>query len=714
MTASSFRVGKGDVFLIDDLRYKPTLLDRLGIELQAEKSGRPLRYSHVELTNLFFQRRLRVERAQCEALPENLSRNLLRPLEAFPAKDQVEALRRHDYMMVCETAFGNRTAPRTPKGYARIAWTAAGLRRRAAAKETGRWPAAPREIVGGSTLREWHRRWIKAGRLPAALVPLHGDKGDRTKKVDAEAFKIVANMVEDLWLTEERMPLRKVHEVIEARIEQRNDEVRKVDRRAKCLGIPSESTVWRWIWDNVDDYETCLKREGRAAAELRFQQVNRGPRPTRPLQIVEIDHTLLDIMLIKDPIEHKNDRRKGLARAWLTLAICKTTRMIVGFHIGFENPSYRSVMRCLRMGAWKKDDVLDQLDERWKTEEEWPVYGIPETVVVDNGKDFHSNSLRAAAAHLGFELRYTPSRKPKLKGTVERFFGEVARDFLAFLPGKTFASIHERGDNKPALTANLQIGDIRQAFAFWLVDIYQRRPHRGLFRQCPIDAWRNLEGYSVKLPQSAADIELSLAPVVDRTIQKYGVEHMGLLYQSRELSDLRKTQRSKLWSIKLLPEDLSRIHVLDEANNRWLEVPCNDTALTTGLTADDWKLIMEDAKQHTRRGEKVRTSEFKKSRDRLIKAGIEFGAGRKDRWSDADREWFFEEQTKVVGSVGVEPGEDNVAPDDQKRRTASATVEKPPAIFAESETEESPARNGSTGTRIRKKASYHEDANNDD
>jgi putative transposase len=46
--------------------------------------------------------------------------------------------------------------------------------------------------------------------------------------------------------------------------------------------------------------ERTKAREGVVAAGNQFRQVKTGLRPERPLQIVQIDHTKVDIMLVDD------------------------------------------------------------------------------------------------------------------------------------------------------------------------------------------------------------------------------------------------------------------------------------------------------------------------------------------------------------------------------------------------------------------------------
>lgn len=75
---------------------------------------------------------------------------------------------------------------------------------------------------------------------------------------------------------------------------------------------------------------TVRKREGAGVARDRFSPVKKGPAPKRPLELVEIDHAVADIMIV-DEVE-----RRSSGRPWLTLVIDVATRMIFGFHLSLD------------------------------------------------------------------------------------------------------------------------------------------------------------------------------------------------------------------------------------------------------------------------------------------------------------------------------------------------------------------------------------------
>jgi putative transposase len=92
-----------------------------------------------------------------------------------------------------------------------------------------------------------------------------------------------------------------------------------------------------------------LKREGRKAARDRFAAVKTEfPGADAPLAVVQIDHTLLDIIVLDE------EMRLPIGRPWLTLAIDVFSRMVFGYHLSLDAPSSFAVGLCLCHGMLDK------------------------------------------------------------------------------------------------------------------------------------------------------------------------------------------------------------------------------------------------------------------------------------------------------------------------------------------------------------------------
>lgn len=90
----------------------------------------------------------------------------------------------------------------------------------------------------------------------------------------------------------------------------------------------------------------------------------------RPLDVVQIDHTPIDIVVVDDLY------REPLGKPYLTLATDVATRCILGFVISFVPPSAGTVSRCMTLIVSPKAAWLKQLG----VVGDWPMAGLPKTL----------------------------------------------------------------------------------------------------------------------------------------------------------------------------------------------------------------------------------------------------------------------------------------------------------------------------------------------
>ncbi|WP_429102384.1 hypothetical protein [Aeromonas rivipollensis] len=119
-------------------------------------------------------------------------------------------------------------------------------------------------------------------------------------------------------------------------------------------------------------------------ADVEFMTISSHIPPSCVMERVEIDHTPLDLILLDD------DLLVPLGRPCLTLLIDSYSHCVVGFNLSFNQPGYESVRNALLNSIPPKNYVKDKYPS---VEHEWPCYGKPATLVVDNGVEFWSKSL---------------------------------------------------------------------------------------------------------------------------------------------------------------------------------------------------------------------------------------------------------------------------------------------------------------------------------
>ena len=679
MNAPSFRLAANDALIIDRrlMRVVGRNPDR-GLRLKRTSDGEVRDYSNEELLALYFQRRLTIERAGEAALSPSRRETLERAYDSFDKRWVEEMLRRHEYVVACDRYFTRmkgdpRFAQRPESGYQKIAdivWRYRVLRARREAGPRAKISSSE-AVVAGATLRSWRRQWIAADRNLLALMPLHYKKGPRgPKTITGLVAQTIEREVRERWLTLERAPLTLVYDDILKRFA----EMRDTGLLAPNEPNPSEMAVRRWIKANIGFYEQTAAREGRKAADAKVRASLPGPENNIPLRLVEIDHTKLDIFLVEPKDAKRRYGQKAETkprRPWLTTAIDAATRMIVGFNVADEAPSWTSVMMTLRMAILPKDasDV--------EAKSPWPVVGVPEIVKLDNGREFHSTSLRAAAAHLGIELRYCRPGSPNLKGKIERFFGAVARDFCPPFPGQSFPNPQVRGDYRAELEARMTLEQARQLFKLWVVDVYHNRRHSGLLGKTPLQRWEELAAFGVRLPPKAEDLVALIGLVVPRQIRRTGVQYLGLRYFSKAVDALRLAagERSRPWSIKIDPEDLSCVYVLDEVKGRWLVAKCLHPDWVEKLTIKMWRQTCEETRAMTPAKEQVRLATLLRARDKILAEAENMGARPSVDLSPDDRRLFEAERDPPIFAVAREADRDSPA---RKRSPKSKTAKGAP------------------------------------
>lgn len=376
-----------------------------------------------------------------------------------------------------------------------------------------------------------------------SLLPRKRGKPRGLEMLPADVERIVTATIEELYLNRQSV---KGSEIVE--------EVRK-RCRGSGLTPPGKMTVYRRL--NALPRKAVIKaRSGAKAARDQFGVVTgHFPETQYPLEVVQIDHTLVDVIAVDEV------HRRPIGRPWLTLAIDINTRMVVGFLLSLDPPSATSVALCLVHSVLAKDEWLTRIG----VEVKWPVWGLPATLHVDNGKEFHSEALRRGCAQYGITIDYRPVRTPHYGGHIERLIGTMMGK-VHLLPGTTFSNVGEKGDYDAEKLATMTLPELE----LWLtlgIDVYHRKLHSAL-GEPPIAAWeRGLLGTPAApgrgLPPRIANPErflIDFLPIERRSVTREGVRLFNIHYWSDALRPLVDSPQRFL--LRYDPRDISRIWLL--------------------------------------------------------------------------------------------------------------------------------------------------------
>ena len=439
-----------------------------------------------------------------------------------------------------------------------------------------------------STLCRWLHFYEEAGSDIRALVPAIKARGNRKRRFFGKRLEkgdlknnpqaqeradkvaeLVDQAVDEVYLAEQRFTVQAVHDALLVKV----DDCNRFRDGNDQLPRPDKSSIYDLV-NKLDDYDVVAARYGKDIADKKYHAVGNGPRPTRPLERVECDHTVTDLVAI-DP-----EMMLPIGRAYLTWMICVYTKMILGFYISFNPPSYLTVMECLKHAIRPKTYVRRKYSS---VRNDWSPYGIPEMLVVDNAREFHGRNLEDACHQLGIVLQFSQRGKPWFRPTVERSYRTIATQLHHQLPGTTFSNIFEKGDYEPGKTAIVTPDTLDEVTHKWIADVYQISGHRGI-RDVPALRWeKGIAEWPPALPVNNEFLDVALGYTEERVVSAKGIELDNLFYNDDDLALVRRTldPRKKV-IIKRNPSDLSLIHVYDERHDKYLPVPATDQGYTKG------------------------------------------------------------------------------------------------------------------------------------
>jgi putative transposase len=385
------------------------------------------------------------------------------------------------------------------------------------------------------------------------------------------------------------------------------------------LKPPSRAMLYRRL--EQAGIDAVLRRRPSRSERQAAGDSEPGPAVSRILERVEIDHTPLHLFVVDF------EDRLPIGRPTLTLATDVYSKMPFGFDISFHPGSYLTVMRCLRHGILPKPDC----QAVYGTVNPYPVYGLPETVIVDRGREFLGHSLIDALGMLGIIREVMPGRTPWYKGSVERFFRTQNQALLEGMPGYTFGSIFARADYDPQQDACISLAAFHQLLHVFLLDVYAQSWHEGI-QDIPARRWESSlqEGLLPCLYHDAKELRIILCASEERTRTRQGIAWETLYYHSPELARLRAVTNGGRVRIRYDPEDVGEIYVYDPfEGGRWLTIPAVNQAYARGLSLYKHRVIRQAVLADKRSIDIYALAEAKVRLQELV--GREFALTRKVR-----------------------------------------------------------------------------------
>ena len=297
------------------------------------------------------------------------------------------------------------------------------------------------------TIQRWKRAVRDSGPSPrdqiAALVSNRYRCGNRNRRLPKEVLDLIAQITRKEFNTPTNITKTAAYD--------------QFVKAARELGLVPCSE--RSFLAELRRHVSTRSREGKRRAyneapTVWYLSATEPIHGVRPLQLVHIDHTQLDLEVVS-----KSGKRLG--KPWLTLAIDAATRRIVGFFLSLRSPSYVSCMMVLR-------DIVRRFQR------------MPDMFVLDNGVEFKSKDFKRVAFTFKSHVRYRPAGQPRFGSVMERVFGTLNSQFIHLLKGNTQLMKHVRQVTKsvrPEQFAEWTMTALFAGLEYFFEGVYGRREH---------------------------------------------------------------------------------------------------------------------------------------------------------------------------------------------------------------------------------------------
>jgi putative transposase len=328
----------------------------------------------------------------------------------------------------------------------------------------------------------------------------------------------------------------------------------EVDVTCKEKGIesPCKDTVVRRVKLLLSEKERTNIKHGKDAASQIYSARPGKKKVVRPLQWVQMDHTLVDVILLDD------DRVNVIGRPWLTVVIDIYTRVILGYYISLHAPSAVSVACALSHAILSKTEFakglgLEPMD--------YLFYGQPEVLHMDNAAEFTSPKFKAGCASFGIQTEYRPYGRKHYGGHVERLIGTFMTTKVHCLKGTTMSNAVARRGIDSAKSATMTFSDFTRWFAREVV-VYHSTVHSEM-KVSPSRRWSDYYAPTGGIPfppkiHQPERLKLYFMPEEVRKINPDGIKLHGETYWDPILSSFVGTHNA---IVKYDPFNLDEVWV---------------------------------------------------------------------------------------------------------------------------------------------------------
>lgn len=269
------------------------------------------------------------------------------------------------------------------------------------------------------------------------------------------------------------------------------------------LGLPRYDQYLYHYHRERKAWKAQIKRLGKRVYALRHRPLlkNSTDEAWGPGARYQIDATQIDVY-----VRSRRNRRRLLWRPTLYVVVDVWSRMIVGFALSLDPPSWIGAMTALANAMTSKPEFCAKYGIDIE-DEDWPCKHLCATLEGDNG-EMKSSGVLGLIKHFNVAVGNVTAYRADWKGIVERRFGLIHAMLSPHVPGFIRPDFRERGTTDYRLETAFDLDGLTQAVLICI--LYYNNHH------C-------IEGYPLS-PEMIADG----VPAVPAEMWQWGLEHLGL------------------------------------------------------------------------------------------------------------------------------------------------------------------------------------------
>lgn len=457
--------------------------------------------------------------------------------------------------------------------------------------------ASKRFSISSRTIYEYLKRYWQRGKCINALLPDYYKCGGTGKQknsgiakmgrprkgtketginVDEKTKEIFRMAIKRFYYTSQENSLRTAYELMRKEFYTSSyryeNNIRKHVLMENAL-VPTFGQFKYWFYKERNLQKEISLRKSAKDYSLQNRAIlgDSTMEAMGPGSIYQIDATVADVYLVS-----RYNKNWIIGRPVVYAVIDVFSRMVTGIYIGLEGPSWIGAMMALANASMDKVKFCSEFDIHI-TENEWPVYYLPETIIADRG-ELEGKNIENLISALHIKIQNTVSFRADMKSIVEQNFRVTNLRVKPFLPGFINEDYRQRGGRDYRLDATLNIFQFTQIIIRCV--LYHNNQHNLInynreemmisdeVEPIPIKLWNwGIQNRAGKLRYVPEDIvRLNLMPRDTATITAQGIKFKNIFYGSEiALKEhwFEKARNNGSWKVEICydPRSMNYIYI---------------------------------------------------------------------------------------------------------------------------------------------------------